>query len=55
VIPTVRYGMDEDEPTDAMDKFSLNFAGIVIGLFSTISCACCLGCCGTKSPKEIYH
>lgn len=55
VLPTVRYGMEEPEPAGAMEKFSLNFAGIMIGFFSTISGACCLGCCGTRSPKEIYN
>ena len=60
VMPTVRYGMDldaddDDEPKDGMDRFSLNFAGIVMGFLSTVSCACCLGCCGSRSPKEIYE
>lgn len=55
VMPTVKYGMEEPEPKDGMSKFSLNFAGLVLGVFSTISCCCCLGCCGTKSPREIYN
>ena len=53
-MPTIKYGMELDDVQNSMDKFASNFAGIVLGVFSTISCCCCLGCCGTRSPKEIY-
>ena len=57
VMPTVRYAMDEETPNskmDAMDRCAMNFAGLAMGFYSTISCCCCLGCCGTQSPQEVY-
>ena len=57
-MPTVTYGMQVQDTTsktqDGMDMFSLNFGGMVMGIFSCITCACCLGCCGTRSPNDIY-
>lgn len=56
VMPTVMYAMEEEkEPETALDKCSMNFAGMFMGIFTTITCCCCcFGCCGTTSPKVLY-
>jgi hypothetical protein len=55
VMPTVKYGMEEEEPEKGIQKFALNISGMFLGVFSLVTCCCCLGCLGTQSPKEIFN
>lgn len=63
VMPTVKYALGDEIYKDVSGKpkkmsaiktFGINLAGMIMGCMSLSTGACCLGCCGTMSPTEIY-
>lgn len=62
VMPTVRYALTDDEiygkerkELSPVEKFAINFSGIILGFMSLVSGGCCcLGCCGMTNPNDVY-
>jgi hypothetical protein len=43
----------EETPVNASEKMGENLAIGFVGVAATITCGCCFGMCGSKSPSEM--
>jgi hypothetical protein len=37
-----------------IEMFAINTGGMFVGLMSTVTGCCCLGCCGTYAPSDMF-
>lgn len=52
--PAVNAFDREERPVEPGEKMGENLAVGIVGLMATVSCCCCFGMCGSKSPSEMF-